>query len=63
MTNYEAIVGSDIDTLAELLNDMVDRSTCPARNIVCDKVECIKAWLKQETGESSRALLTIEKRG
>lgn len=62
MTNYEAIVGSDIDTLAEFLYDTVDCSTCPAGNI-CDKydecVDAFKVWLKQETGEHQ---LDIDKR-
>ena len=57
MTNYEAIVGSDVDTLAEFLYDTVDCATCPACKI-CDKryeyVDVFKVWLKQETGESSR---------
>lgn len=61
MTNYEAIVGSDIDTLAEFLYDTVDCSTCPAGNICDDDecLECIKVWLKQETGEHQ---LDINKR-
>lgn len=54
MTNYEAIVGSDVDTLAEFLNDTVDCATCPAVNICDEYDECVdafKVWLKQETGE------------